>query len=243
VCFAGFEITATEARIDRDQGEVQVDVELTNTQRHNAQTYAILGVNTAVEAAGARLTVYCTSCATLPPGNRVRDMFTAGIAADFRLEGATLVLGGATEHQAVIPLDGSPATSDHPVTNTVSGVVDDGAGSTFTIGRVEEVPALCSGSAEEIAFAAGPNDRVSVVVTGTARTDSKYGVTLVAGLTPPGGGAPFTSLTYSPAIYPGAPKGGIAWCFDVPAPASGEYRLAVRADGVATETAPVTITL
>jgi len=245
VWFAGFEITATGARYDASSQDVQVDVQVTNTQRASADLYAVVAPG-ALVADGQRLTLYCTACSTLPPGTTTSDVFTADVASGLTLAEASLVFGGDEQHQATIPLDGGPATSERPLDVGASGTVDDTEASTFTVEQVEVVPAGCSGFAQELGFVPGRRDEVSVVVVGTAESYSQYPVNLgQATLTTPDGQV-YASLSLSDnvvGLQPGQPVRDIAACFVVPAPASGEYLFAVRATGVDTNPEPVTITL
>ena len=62
----------------------------------------------------------------------------------------------------------------------------------------------------------------------------------------PDGSGPYASSTLNGnmiGLQPGVPVGDVPACFVVPAPASGEYRFALRAMGTTTEPSAVPFTL
>ena len=165
--FAGFEIAATEARYEPASGKVEVDLDITNTQRAAADaTTLFINDASALVRDGHRTTLFC-ACPRLPPGTSGRATATASVGEGFALDGAVLEFGAANQHQAMLPLDGSPATSERPVSQPMTGLVDDGQVATFTVEQVEVVPAACYGLADRLQFVAGPKDRIALVVVGS----------------------------------------------------------------------------
>ena len=239
--FAGFEIAATEARYEPASGKVEVDLDITNTQRSAADaTTLFINDLSALVRDGQRATPFC-ACPRLPPGTSGRATATASVGEGFALDGAVLEFGAANQHQAVLPLDGSPATSERPVSQPMTGLVDDGQVATFTVEQVEVVPAACYGRADGLQFVAGPKDRVALVVVGSVVSRGRYPVNFGdATLSLPDGAtlgsSSLASATY--ALNPGVPQSGVAVCFDVAAPARGQYGFAVTAAGVQPRPSP-----
>ncbi len=248
VWFAGFEISASAARYDPANDQVVVDAEIVNTQRIAAEPGGLfLGSTSVLEVGGQRLTVWCDGCTRLPPGARVSTALTADFVEDIRLDEAALVFGGPQQHQATIPLGGGPATGAPPQTVPAGGLIDDQQAVTFEVQQVEIVPAACSGYGKDLGFVPGRSDEVSIVVVGTALSYAEYPVNLgEATLVLPDGSGPYASSTLNGnmiGLQPGVPVGDVPACFVVPAPASGEYRFALRAMGTTTEPTAVPFTL
>jgi hypothetical protein len=239
--FAGFEVLATEARYEPASGKVEVDLDITNTQRSAADaTTLFVNDASALVRDGHRTTLFCP-CPRLPPGTSGRVTATASVAEGFALDGAVLEFGAANQHQAMLPVDGSPATSERPVSQPLTGLVDDGQVATFTVEQVEVVPAACYGLADGLQFVAGPKDRMALVIVGSVVSRGRYPVNFGdATLRLPDGAtlgsSSLASATY--ALNPGAPQSGVAVCFDVAAPAGGQYGFAVTAAGVQPRPSP-----
>jgi TIR domain len=247
VWFAGFQVHATEARYDPSTGDVAVDVEITNTAGETAQIIDILvGSESAVEAAGARLNLYCTACSTIPPSATVLDTLTADTAGGFTLDGSALVFGQPLEHQAIVPLDGGEAIGDVPEVRSASGVVDDGQAAVFAAEEVGIAPAACRAFTEAVGFEPGDRDNVAVVVTGqlSSRGDARYNVGTATLTLPDGRSFGPASLTENMvALEAGVAPRPLSVCFDVPAPAEGEYGFSIKATGVPELPPPLVFTL
>jgi hypothetical protein len=235
VWFAGYDIGVHGARFDDKANRVFVNVAFTNRQPANANPVNILIDDiTALEWNGRRFTPFC-QCNSLPPAATLGVTLTFDVDHAFSLADAVLTFGGPTQHQAKVPLGGGPATSERPVHYDVTGVIKDGAGSTFTLQSVDVLPSNCFGLADRLSYVPGPADTMSVIVWLTARTTAKYGVNVGdAYLVVPGGtkigSASLTSSVL--AVYPGRPVRDVATCMMVPAPTAGRYTFVVTANGV-----------
>jgi hypothetical protein len=234
VWFSGFDIKVNRALLDREHRKVRVDTAFTNRQPVNADPGYILGSDiTALEWNGRRFGPSCM-CNPLPVSATLATTLTFDVDDSFDLAKAVLVFGGPTQHQATIPLDGEPATSEMPVSRDVSSAIPDGAGSTFTVEKIEVVPAGCTGLADRLSYLPGPKGKLSIVVFGTAETTWQYGAGFGEAylVLPDGSMSGSSSLTGRLAVYPITPVHDIAACMTVPAPAAGTYRFVVTADGV-----------
>jgi len=212
-----------------------------------ADPEGVLISGTALEWSGTPLTGFCSCSTQLPAGNVLPTTIQFYPTEGFDLRGAVFVMGGATQHQAKIPLDGSAATSDAPIAHDeIQGQIDDGAGTTFTIERVRVVAADCWGLADGLTYVPGSSDRVAVEVVGsvvyTGEGNINFGdATLVL---PDGTRIASASLTsYVYALSPNQPQHNVGACFSVPAPATGSYTLIVTAANVDPDPAGLTFQL
>ena len=156
VWFSGFEIVATRATVDSITGVVEMPVTFTNDAPGAANPLGMLQRGSgALEWSGGRATAFCSCSTQLPAGTALPATIEFDTPADFDLRGAAFVLGGATQHQAKIPLDGGSATSDPPVVYDIQGQIDDDAGTSFTIERVRVVAADCWGLASDLTYVPG----------------------------------------------------------------------------------------
>jgi hypothetical protein len=233
VWFAGYEITVHEAAFDPEQRTVTVDVTMKNVQPSPSNPLDILLDHVAVEWDGRRATGYCDACSPLPPAASGTDTWTFSIDDDgFELQDAVLVLGQPTDHRASVPLDGSPPAGNRPTTLAVSGVVDDGAGTSFTVERVEILPVRCNGLSSSLAYDPGPTDEVAVVVWGTALTTRTGSVGFGTSLLVLPDGTALGSNSLNGVIYvleTAQPARNIPVCFAVRLPTSGEHRFVAAA--------------
>jgi hypothetical protein len=233
VWFAGYEITVHEASFEPGQRAVTVDVTMKNVQPSASNPLDILLDRVAVEWDGRRATGFCDACSPLPPAASGNDTWTFSIDDEgFELQDAALVLGQPTDHRAIVPFDGSPPTGDRPTTLPLSGVVDDGAGTSFTVERVEILPARCSGLSSSLAYDPGPADEVAVVVWGTALTTRTGSVGFGTALLVLPDGTALGSSSLTGVIYvlgTAQPERNIPVCFAVRVPTSGEHRFVAAA--------------
>ena len=122
VWFSGFQIAATEATFNPLAGVVEMTVTFSNDALGAADPLGVLQAgNAALEWSGGRVTAFCTCSSQLPAGNQLPATIEFDTPADFDLHGAAFVLGGATQHQAKIPLDGGAASSEPPVPYDIQG--------------------------------------------------------------------------------------------------------------------------
>ena len=234
VWFSGFDINVDRALYDRANRKVRVDAAFTNRQPAFADPLVILTSDvTSLEWNGRRFGPFCT-CNPLPVSATLDTTLTFDVDDGFNLADAVLVFGGPTQHRATIPLDGEPAKSEMPVSRDVSAAIPDGAGSTFTVEKIDVVPAGCTGLADRLNYLPGPAGKLSIVVSGTAETTRQYGAGFGEAylVLPDGRTSGSSSLTGGLAVYPNQPVHDVAACMTVPAPAAGTYRFVVTADRV-----------
>jgi hypothetical protein len=247
VWFAGYSVDATSARYDPEEGTVSIDVVFTNDQYDTADPCALLFEDIALVVDGERIGLRADRCTSLTPGTSTRTTLDATIGASvasIELGDAHIRFGSPEQHHATIPLDGRPPTSEFPVTTAVSGTLT-GEVTSFTVEKVEAVPASCS-SWSPLAFLPGREDEISIVVSGSATSRSDYPVGYgKARLTLPDG-TDLASSSLAGVIHvldPGVPERDVRACFIVPAPATGEYRFTAAADGGEPFPEPITFTL
>ncbi|MET0662051.1 MAG: toll/interleukin-1 receptor domain-containing protein [Ilumatobacteraceae bacterium] len=245
VWFAGFAIRVTRAEYDEATGELAIDVVFTNDQPAAADPLALLVGSTPLVVDGTRFLLDCTNCTRLPPSTSTRAVLDATVPGGVDLAEATIEFGTPDQHQAIVPLDGSPATWESPKVAPIDGTLVDG-GMTFTAETVEILPAGCSGLASNLAYAPGRADEMSIVVTGSAVTDERYGTGLGDALLTPPDGVTLASNSLSGVIFalaPGVPQPDVRACFSVPAPVAGDYRFTVARSGADAFPEPIIISL
>ncbi len=229
VWFAGYSIQATGAEYDEATGDLTIDVAFTNDQRTAADPLNLLIESTPLVVDGTRYRLDCTNCTRLPPSSSTRTTLSTNITGGVDLAEASLEFGTPDQHQAIVPLDGSPGSSESPTSAAIEGTLVDGL-TTFTAETVEIVPAGCSGLASDMAYTPLAADEMSIVVTGSAVTTERFGTGMgQALLTPPGGG-PLASNSlngYMFVLTAGVPQHDIPACFAVPAPVTGDYLFTV----------------
>ncbi len=166
----------------------------------------------------------------VPAGGTVRGEIQFGPPAGFTPETAVLTFGKPTEHQATVPLDGAAATSEQPISFPVSGTVQMGRYVRFTVKSGILIPASCAGSPSKMKYGPLPMGEKSIVLGGVA-TNSESGADAFidrAFLTVADG----TTSAANPALYVSVKSKGTVrdarMCFNVPAPASGAYKLTMH---------------
>ena len=172
-------------------------------------------------------------------------MLGAYVPGGIDLAEASIEFGTPDQHQAIVPLDGSPGSSESPTSAPIEGTLVDGL-TTFTAEAVEILPAGCSGLASDMSYTPLGADEMSIVVTGSAVTSERYGINFGdALLTPPGEGQlASNSLNGNMfALTPGVPQHDIPACFTVAAPVAGDYQFTVAHTGADTFPDPIVISL
>ncbi len=140
VWFAGYSIQVTEAEYDEATSELTIDVAFTNDQRTAADPLNLLIESTPLVVDGTRYRLDCTNCTRLPPSSSTRATCSTrrspvvSIWPRRRLE-----FGTPDQHQAIVPLDGSPGTTESPTSAPIEGTLVDGV-TTFTAETVEIHP-------------------------------------------------------------------------------------------------------
>lgn len=245
VWFAGYSIEATGAKYDEATGDLTIDVAFTNDQRAAADPLNLLIESTPLVVDGTRYRLDCTNCTRLPPSSSTRTTLSATVTGGVDLAEASLEFGTPDQHQAIVPLDGSPGTSESPTSVPIEGTLVDGL-TTFTAETVEIVPAGCSGLASDMAYTPIGADEMSIVVTGSAVTSERYGTGMGQALLTPPGGTPIASNSlngYMFVLTAGVPQHDIPACFAVPAPVNGDYRFTVANADATTFPDPIVISL
>lgn len=166
----------------------------------------------------------------VPAGGTVRGEVQVLAPVGFTPETAVLTFGLPAEHQAKVPLNGDPATSEQPTALAVTGKVKMGKYVAYTVTSGRLIPASCAGSPSKMKFGSLKADQLSIVLQGVAtNSESGYdGFIDKAFVTVPDG----TTSAALPAVYIGVPSKGTvrdyALCFNVPAPGSGAYKLTMH---------------
>jgi hypothetical protein len=225
VWFAGFEILVHDATVDDDR--VSVDLTLTNVQPTSSDPLLLLLEDVAVEWDGRRATGNCPGCTSMPPEASLNLTWGFYVDEAFALEKGVLVLGQPRDHQTLVPFDGSPPTAQRPTTLDVTGVADDGAGTTFTVERIEVVPVRCAGYSNSMTYGPAPADEMSVIVWGTAETTRSETVYFGSARLVLPDGKVLGSSSLLPTLYwlkTGQPERDIPVCFTIRLPATGEHR-------------------
>jgi hypothetical protein len=108
----------------------------------------------------------------LRPASRLGTTASAEIQLqtpkDFTLDSTVLAFGAPDEHQALVPLNGDPATSDTPTNLLVSGTVKTGKYAAFAVTKGVLIPASCNGYPDRIKYGPIKKGQVSIVLWGVA---------------------------------------------------------------------------
>jgi hypothetical protein len=149
---------------------------------------------------------------------------------DFTVAGTVLAFGAPDEHQALVPLNGDPATSEQPTNLTVSGTVKMGKYAAFAVNKGVLIPASCTGYPDRIKYGPLKKNEMSIVLWGTATSSDPLNYAYIDQgfvLAPDG-----TTSASNPAVsFSPPPKGTIrnqGMCFDVAAPGTGSYKLTMH---------------
>jgi hypothetical protein len=171
-----------------------------------------------------------TTSGPVPVGATARAQIQLQPPNDFVVTDAVLTFGAPDEHQAVVPLNGDPATSDQPIPLTLSGKIKMGTYVAFTVQSGIVVPAACTGYPDRIKYGPLKKGEVSVVLWGTASSSDplNYGYIDQGFLLAPDG----TTAASNPGVAYSVPNKGTlrnqGMCFDVLAPGSGTYKLTLH---------------
>jgi hypothetical protein len=163
-------------------------------------------------------------------GGTVRADIQVTVPKDFTPDTAVLTFGQPTEHQATVPLNGSPATSEQPTALTVSGTVKMGKYVTFKLTSGSLMPASCSGYSNKIKFGAIKKDQMSIILFGIAANSeaANDGYIDQAFVDVPDGTTSAANPTVAIVVPSKATLRDVGLCFAVPAPGSGAYKLTMH---------------
>ena len=176
---------------------------------------------------GQFLPGYVTSGA-VPVGATASAQIQLQPPTGFDVAGAVLTFGQPDEHQATVPLNGDPATSDQPTVLAIAGKVKMGKYAAFAISKSMLVP--CTGYPERVRYGPLKKNLVSIVLWGTATNSEALNYAYIdqGYVAVPDG----TSAVSVPPVGLSVPgKGALreqAMCFAVPAPGSGSYKLTMH---------------
>ena len=218
----------TGGAYDPVKHKLNIDASFENTSTIQTEVSQV-GNGVKIVWNGQFLPGYVTS-GPVPVGATAKAQIQLQPPADFTVAGAVLTFGAPDEHQAIVPLNGDPATSDTPVDLVVNGKVKMGAFAAFTVNRGVLVPASCNGYPDRIKYGPLKKNEVSIVLWGMAtNTEPRNDAYMDQGflLVPDG-----TTAASIPAVgYDVLAKGTVrndGMCFDVPAPGSGSYKLTMH---------------
>jgi hypothetical protein len=166
----------------------------------------------------------------VPVGATASGVIQLQPPAGFVVADAVLTFGQPDEHQAVVPLNGGPASSDQPSPLTVSGAVKMGKYVTFTVTKAMLVPAACSGYPDRIRYGSLKKNLISIVLWGVAtNTDPLNYAQIDQGyVAVPDGTTAVSNPAVGLELAPKATLRDQGMCFAVPAPGSGSYTLTMH---------------
>jgi hypothetical protein len=228
VWWSGYAIAITGGTYDAFKHKLNIDATFENT---STQQTEVSQVSNGVKIVwnGQFLPGYVTS-GQVPVGATASAQIQLQPPADFTVEGAVLTFGQPDEHQAIVPLNGDPATSDQPSDLAVSGRVKMGRYVTFTVVKSMLVPASCTGYPDRFRYGPLKKNLESIVLWGVATNTEALNYAQVdqGYVTVPDG----TTTVSNPSVSLSLPVKGTlrdqGMCFAVPAPGSGTYKLTMH---------------
>jgi len=228
VWWSGYVIHVTSGTYDPLKRILKVEASFQNTS--TAQTEVSQVGNDLKVVWNGQFMPPSVSPGPVPVGATASAEISLQVPKDFAVAGTVLAFGAPDEHQALVPLDGSPATSEQPSTLTVSGKIKLGKYAGFTVTKGLVIPAACVGYPDRIKYGPLKKDQVSVVLWGTATSSdpSNYAYIDQGFVLAPDG---TTAASNPPVGYSPPPKGTIrdlGMCFAVAAPGSGSYKLTMH---------------
>lgn len=221
-------INVTGGTYDPLKHKLNIDASFQNTSTSQTEVSQV-GRWIQVVWNGQFLAAY-VSYGAVPVGATAKAQIQLQPPADFTVEGAVLTFGAPDEHQAIVPLNGGPATSDTPVGLVVNGKVKMGKYAAFTVNKGVLIPASCSGYADRIKYGPIKKNEVSIVLWGIAtNTEPRNDAFIDQGflLAPDG-----TTSASNPTVSIYLPSKGtirnLGMCFNVAVPGSGSYKLTMH---------------
>ena len=228
VWWSGYAITVTGGTYDPVKHKLNIDATFQNTSTQQTEL-GQLSNGVKIVWNGQFLPGYVTY-GPVPVGATAKAQIQLQPPADFMVDGAVLTFGQPDEHQAIVPLNGDPATSDQPTALVVTGKVKMGTYVTFTITKGLLVPASCTGYPDRIRYGPIKTNQVSIVLWGVATNSAPLNYAYIdqGYVTVPDG----TTAVSNPAMGLSLPGKGTlrdqGMCFAVPAPGSGSYKLTMH---------------
>ncbi len=228
VWWSGYVIHVTDGTYDPLKHVLHVNATFTNTSTIQTDS-STLGNDLKIVWNGQFLTGSVTGGA-IPVGATASAQIQLSPPQGFVVADTVLTFGAPDEHQALIPLNGSAATSEQPVTLTAGGVVKMGKFASYTITKALLVPAGCYGYPDKFKFIQLKKNEVSLVLYGTVTNSDTVGYAYIdQGFVVAPDTTSATSITG--ASWTLAPKQTLrnqGMCFDVAAPGSGSYTLTMH---------------
>ena len=221
-------ITVTGGTYDPLKHVLKVDATFMNTSTIQTDS-STLGNDLKIVWNGQFL-VGQVSEGAIPPGATASAQIQVSAPTGFVVNDTVVTFGAPTEHQALIPLDGSAATSEQPTTLTATGVVKMGKYASYTISSAFLVPAGCYGYPDKFKYIPLKKTDISLVLFGTVASSDPVsyayidqGYVLAPDHT--------TTISAPAASWTLSPKQTLrnqGMCFDVAAPGSGSYTLTMH---------------
>lgn len=228
VWYSGYVITVSGGDYDPLKHKLNINVALQNTSTmQNDASQLSNGVK--VVWNGQFLPGYVTQ-GPIPVGATANAQIQLQPPVGFAVADAVLAFGQPSEHQALVPLNGDPATSDQPTTLNLAGKVKMGKYVTFTITKSLLVPAGCTGYPDRIRFVALAKTQMSLVLWGTATNTEAIGYAQVdqGFVTIPDGTTAISNPVASMSLAGKQTLRDQGMCFAIPAPTAGSYKLSMH---------------
>jgi hypothetical protein len=225
VWWSGFEMAFIGGSYDAAKHTLTIDATFTNTGTQ-ASELRNLSDGTRVEWNGQSLPGY-ESSGLIAAGATSTGQISVTVPPDFVASAAILTFGKIDEHRALVPLDGSEATSERPSLLSTAGKVTMGKYVTYTITQAMLVPASCTGYPDRIKYGPLKSDQISVVLFGTAasKDSTNYRWIDKGYVVLPDG----TKLASNPAMTLSLPLNAavpnVMMCFALTIPFEGTYTL------------------
>jgi len=228
VWWSGYVITVTGGTYDPLKHVLLVNATFMNTSTIQTDS-STLGNDLKVVWNGQFLVGYISEGA-IPPGATASAQIQVSPPAGFVVADTVLAFGAPTEHQALVPLDGSAATSEQPTTLTAKGTVKMGKYASFTISSAMMLPAGCYGSPDKFKFIPLKKTDMSLVLFGTVTSSDPVGYAYIdqGYVLAPDGTTAISNPTASWTLSPKQTLRNQGMCFDVAAPGSGSYTLTMH---------------
>jgi len=173
VWWSGYVIHVTDGTYDPLKHVLHVNATFTNTSTIQTDS-STLGNDLKVVWNGQFLVGY-VSAGAIPVGATASAQIQVTPPQGFVVADTVLTFGAPDEHQALVPLNGSAATSEQPTTLTAGGVVKMGKFASFTITKSLAAPAGCYGYPDKFKFIPLKKNEVSLVLYGTVTNSDPVG--------------------------------------------------------------------
>jgi hypothetical protein len=228
VWYGGYVITVTGGDYDPLKHKLNINASFQNTSTQQTEV-SQLSNGVKIVWNGQFLPGYVTS-GPVPVGATANAQIQLQPPVGFSVADAVVAFGQPSEHQALVPLNGDPATSDQPTTLSIAGKLKMGKYVTFTVTKSMLVPASCTGYPDRIRYGALAKNQMSIVLWGTATNTepTNYAQVDQGYVTVPDGTTAISNPAVSISLAGKQTLRDQGMCFAVPAPASGSYKLTMH---------------